>query len=175
MRNWMDLRQNIKDTKSKNLVITLSAGIFLAEVIAMIVVRFFEGPYSITIILDAFITTTLMFPLIYLISYQPLLKHLNEKEQSERIMQVRLRLTQFALSHSIDELLQVTLDEIEALNGSTLGFFHFLDSDQKTLLLQAWSTNTLQNMCTAEGKGSHYDVDQVGVWADCVRHRQSIR
>ena len=81
---------------------------------------------------------------------------------------------QFATSHTLDELLQTTLDEIEVLTGSTIGFFHFLEPDQKTLSLQAWSTNTLQNMCKAEGKGSHYSVDQAGVWADCARQRKAI-
>ncbi len=97
-----------------------------------------------------------------------------EHKRSEDIMQARLRLMQFATSHTLDELLQTTLDEIEALTGSTIGFFHFLEPDQKTLSLQAWSTNTLQNMCKAEGKGSHYSVDQDGVWADCARQRKPI-
>ena len=89
-------------------------------------------------------------------------------------MQVRLRLMQFAVSHTVDELLQATLDEIETLTGSTIGFFHFLEADQKTLWLQAWSTNTLQNMCEAEGKDRHYSVDLAGVWADCIRQRQPV-
>ena len=120
------------------------------------------------------ITTTLMLPLIIILSYRPLLKHIAEQERAESIMQVRLRLMQFSVTHTVDELLQDTLDEIEALTGSTIGFFHFLEADQKTLWLQAWSTNTLQNMCNAEGKDSHYSVDDAGVWADCVRQRQPV-
>jgi len=89
-------------------------------------------------------------------------------------MQARLRLMQYAVSNTVDELLQATLDEVESLTDSTIGFFHFLDSDQTTLWLQAWSTNTLQNMCEAEGKGSHYSVDQAGVWADCIRQRRPV-
>ncbi len=164
-------------SKSKNLirlVIALPAGIFLSEVIAMLLILFYVGPYWVTILIDAVITTTLMLPLIYILSYRPLLKHIAEQERVESIMQVRLRLVQFALTHTVDELLQATLDELEALTGSTIGFFHFLEADQKTLWLQSWSTNTLQNMCKAEGKGSHYSVDQAGVWADCIRQRQPI-
>ena len=164
-------------SRSTNLIlllVALPAGIFLSEVVAMLIVQFHKGPYSITILVDALITTTLVFPLIFLLSFRPLLKQIAEQEQAESIMEVRLRLIQFAVSHSVDELLQATLDEIEVLTGSSIGFFHFLDSDQETLWLQSWSTNTLQNMCKAEGKGSHYSVNQAGVWADCVRERRTI-
>ena len=167
----------IKNPRSKNLfplLTALPAGVFLSEVVAMVLVRFYKGPYEITILIDAIITTTLMLPLIYIMSYRPLLKHVAEKERSESIMQVRLRLMQLSVTYTMDELLQATLDELEALTGSTIGFFHFLETDQKTLWLQTWSTNTLQNMCNAEGKGSHYSVEQAGVWADCIRQRQPV-
>ena len=74
----------------------------------------------------------------------------------------------------MDELLTATLDEIEALTGSTIGFYHFLKSDQKTLTLQNWSTSTLKKMCTANGKGRHYNIDQAGVWVDCVHKRRPV-
>ena len=99
---------------------------------------------------------------------------LTERKRVENIMQARLRLLEFASSHSMDELLTATLDEIEALTGSTIGFYHFLEADQKTLSLQNWSTNTLKTMCTAAGKGSHYDIAQAGVWVDCVYERRPV-
>ena len=126
------------------------------------------------VFLDTVIMTVIIFPLLYFLSFKPLLLQIQQRQQSESIIQARLRLMQFANSHTLDELLQFTLDEIETLTGSTIGFFHFLEADQKTLWLQAWSTNTLQNMCKAEGKDSHYDVEQAGVWADAVRQRQPI-
>ena len=97
-----------------------------------------------------------------------------ERRRAESIMQTRLRLMQFAISHTLDELLQATLDEMEALTVSTAGFFHFLEPDQKTLKLQAWSTNTLENLCKANAKDNHYDMDQAGVWADCARQRKPV-
>jgi len=95
-------------------------------------------------------------------------------DQVQKILEARLRLMEFASVHTLDELLTAALDEIESLTESSIGFYHFLQSDQKTLELQNWSTNTLKNMCTAEGKGSHYDIDLAGVWVDCVRERKSI-
>ncbi len=99
---------------------------------------------------------------------------ITERKKAEHILQTRLQLSQFADTHSLDELLQTALDEAETLTGSKIGFAHFIDEDQQTLHLQMWSTNTLANMCTAEGKGSHYPVDQAGVWAECVTTRVPV-
>ena len=106
--------------------------------------------------------------------YLSMILDITERKRVQSIMQARLRLLEFASSHSMAELLTATLDEIEALTGSTIGFYHFLEADQKTLSLQNWSTNTLKTMCTAAGKGSHYDIAQAGVWADCVYERRPV-
>ena len=101
--------------------------------------------------------------------------NITERKRAESITQARLRMLSLVASPSVsrDETLQMMLDEIEKQTGSTIGFYHFLDVDQETLSLQAWSTNTLRNMCTAEGKGSHYSISKAGVWVDCVRERRS--
>jgi PAS domain S-box-containing protein len=103
-----------------------------------------------------------------------MMQDITERKRAEEIMQARLRLLEFANQHSMDELLTATLDKIEALTGSTIGFYHFVESDQKTLSLQNWSTNTLKTMCTAAGKGSHYDISRAGVWVDCVHERHPV-
>jgi len=92
----------------------------------------------------------------------------------KRTLEARLRISEFAHSNSLDGVLQETLDEAEVLTGSTVGFFHFMEADQKTLWLQNWSSNTLKSMCTAEGKLTHYPVEQAGIWADCVRRREPV-
>ncbi|MFZ5882011.1 MAG: PAS domain S-box protein [Chloroflexota bacterium] len=96
------------------------------------------------------------------------------RKQIESLLRTRIALSQFAETHSLDELLQQTLDEAEALTGSQIGFAHFLDADQKTLVLQTWSTNTLRNLRMPEGSGLHDPVDQAGVWAECVYERAPV-
>ena len=102
------------------------------------------------------------------------LSDITERKRTEAIMAARLRLMTFAQTHTLTELLRATLDEAEAITGSSIGFYHFLQADQKTLWLQAWSTNTVKKMCTAEGAGQHYPVDKAGVWVDCIHQRQPV-
>jgi len=101
-------------------------------------------------------------------------KNISERKRAENLIRVRLSLVEFAAAHSLEELLQKTLDEVGVLTESPIGFYHFVDKDQKTLSLQAWSTRTVNEFCKAEGQGMHYGIDKAGVWVDCVRQRQPV-
>ncbi len=96
------------------------------------------------------------------------------RKRMEDVQSTRLHLVRFAEHHSLDELLQEGLDLIEELTGSKIGFCHFLEDDQNTLTLQAWSSRTNSTFCNAEGKGFHYSVDQAGVWVDCLREHRPV-
>jgi PAS domain S-box-containing protein len=66
------------------LLATIIGGIFLAEVIAMLVV-YAIGPmpfFYITVI-DAGIMTILIFPLLFFLSFRPLLRYINKNRQAE--------------------------------------------------------------------------------------------
>lgn len=102
------------------------------------------------------------------------IEDITERKKQDDLLKTRLILSEFALSHTEDELLKATLDEAERLTGSSIGFFHYVDDDQLNLNLQMWSTNTLKNMCTAEGKGSHYPINKAGVWVDCFHKRKPV-
>ncbi len=96
------------------------------------------------------------------------------QRESQRLTKMRLDLIEYAAAHTLDELLTKTLDEVGAFLDSPIGFCHFVEGDQKTLLLQQWSTRTLKEFCRAEGKGMHYSIDQAGVWVDCVYERKPV-
>ncbi len=95
-------------------------------------------------------------------------------KRAERIMNARLKLLEYARDHSVADILQKTLDEVEALTDSLVSFYHFVEPDQRTLSLQAWSTRTVRDFCRAEGQGMHYPVDQAGVWVDCISVRRPV-
>lgn len=101
-------------------------------------------------------------------------RDITESRRSEEIIRLRLRLWEYAATSPIDELMQKALDEIEVLTGSLISFYHFVEKDQNTLSLQAWSTRTLQEFCKAQGKGLHYSIDEAGVWVDCVHQRKPV-
>jgi PAS domain S-box-containing protein len=98
-------------------------------------------------------------------------RDITEQQRTEGLLTARLRLVEFAQTHSTTELLQATLDEAEALTGSTIGFYHFLQADQVTLSLQVWSSNTLAARCQTVDGNMHYNVTEAGLWADCIRQR----
>ncbi|HLO66718.1 MAG TPA: PAS domain S-box protein [Holophaga sp.] len=96
------------------------------------------------------------------------LDDVTEHHRTEAILEARARVLDQP-GTSLEEVLRATLDEAERLTGSLIGFFHFLLPDQKSLSLQAWSTRTIRDFCRAEGKGSHYELQLAGVWADAAR------
>jgi PAS domain S-box-containing protein len=99
---------------------------------------------------------------------------ITERKVAEVLSQSRMLMLDFAATHSLEELLRYTLDEVGRITDSPIGFYHFVESDQKTLSLQAWSTRTVKEFCTAQGKGFHYPIDDAGVWVDCVRQGQPV-
>ncbi|MDD2580825.1 MAG: PAS domain S-box protein [Desulfuromonadaceae bacterium] len=99
---------------------------------------------------------------------------ITERRQAGMVLEARLRMSDYAVAHSLDELLTKALDEAEAITESRISFFHFIEADQKTLSLQAWSSNTLSTFCTTKVINQHYPLDSAGVWADCIRERKPL-
>ena len=106
--------------------------------------------------------------------YHCVWRDITRERKEEKIKQARLHLLEYALTHTLDELLTETLGMVEELTGSMIGFYHFLQEDQRTLTLHAWSERTRRDFCKAEGAGSHYGVDQAGVWVDCIHQRRPV-
>ncbi len=98
----------------------------------------------------------------------------DRERRAHRLMQARLALLEYATTHTLDELLTKALDETCALVDSPIGFYHFVEADQKTLSPQQWSTRTLMEFCRAEGKGMHCGIDRAGVWVECVHRKEAV-
>lgn len=96
------------------------------------------------------------------------------RKQAEEAIRLCLRLWEFASSHSLPEVLQRGLDEIESLTDSCISFYHFVDDDQENLTLGAWSTRTKKEFCQARGEGQHYPLTLAGVWTECFHRRTPV-
>ncbi len=96
------------------------------------------------------------------------------EKQVFKIIEAYHRVANFADTHTLDELATFALDEAEKLTGSKIGFFHLVEDDQLNLRLSSWSTKTLEKFCKTEAKGSHYPIEQAGVWVDCVHKRKPV-
>jgi PAS domain S-box-containing protein len=102
------------------------------------------------------------------------LRNITEQVRHLAIHEARLHLMEFATAHSMDELIEETLNQAERLTGSVIGFYHFVEADQNSVKLQNWSTRTKAEFCRVPGKGMHYPISQAGVWVDCVRERKPV-
>ncbi|MBF0528671.1 MAG: GAF domain-containing protein [Deltaproteobacteria bacterium] len=108
------------------------------------------------------------------VGLQGVARDITERKRVEYMNQVRMRLLEFAPTHSLEQLLRKTLDEVGPLVDSPIGFYHFVETDQKTLTLQTWSSATIDRFCKAEGTGLNYGIDQAGAWVDCLRQRHPV-
>jgi len=98
----------------------------------------------------------------------------SEERLRRKLIDIRLKLFEYAIDHTLNETLTKMLDEICQLLKSPIGFIHFFMPDQEKLWLQAWSTRTQKEFCNAKGSGLHYDLSFAGVWADAVRLKKTV-
>ncbi len=101
-------------------------------------------------------------------------RDINLRQRSEALLKARLQLSEIAAQGNLEEILQTALDIAEHFTGSRIGFFHFVEPDQETITLKAWSTSTMEMMCAADARDRRCSLSDAGVWADCVRERRPV-
>ena len=101
-------------------------------------------------------------------------RDITKRVQAEKTNSQRIELREFALSHTIDELIQRAIDMAEQSTSSRIGFFHCFDADQTIQKPQTWSTNTLENIGTIEEQGTHFPDSHEVVWRDFVPERLPV-
>ena len=96
------------------------------------------------------------------------------QQRNNQVNKARVHLIGYAQSHTLGELLEETLNTAELLTSSCIGFYHFVNALEETLALQAWSTRTKREFCTANATSRHYHIAAAGVWVDCYHSRQPV-
>ncbi len=94
------------------------------------------------------------------------------RQQDAERTELLLNLHQRAPHLTDRELYDYVLEKAVALTDSTIGFFHEVSEDQKTIILTTWNQEALKN-CTASFD-SHYPLGEAGNWVDCVRQQRPI-
>ncbi|MBK6998906.1 MAG: GAF domain-containing protein [Rhodoferax sp.] len=69
--------------------------------------------------------------------------------------------------------MQRGLELAEELTESEIAFLHFINADEESIELVAWSRRTLNIYCTASHE-KHYPVSQAGIWADALRSKAPV-
>ncbi len=101
-------------------------------------------------------------------------KNITERKLDEALVQKRFELMEYSARHSLEELMQKTVDEVSELTDSHIGFLHFIEEDQQTINMQAWSSETHQERGIIEAQGTHHPLALAGVWADALRLKQPV-
>lgn len=70
------------------------------------------------------------------------------------------------------DFLKHALDQVEQLTRSQIAYAHFVNEDQETIALGAWSSNTLMGCDAAHD--NHYPISKAGIWADCFREKKWV-
>jgi PAS domain S-box-containing protein len=101
-------------------------------------------------------------------------QNITERKVDEALLQKRFELMEYSARHSLDELMQKTIDEVSELTDSHIGFLHFVEEDQQTIHMQAWSSETHQQMEIVAAQGTHHPLTTAGIWADALRQKRPV-
>ncbi|MFA4876013.1 MAG: PAS domain S-box protein [Methanoregula sp.] len=106
--------------------------------------------------------------------YEGVILDITGRKRAEDAVQAAVRINQQIDTMSVAECMSYTLDEAERITTSKIGFFHFINPDEQTINLIAWSTETRKHCFIPKEPERHYPVEKAGVWADCIRERRPV-
>ena len=94
-------------------------------------------------------------------------------ERDSKRFEGLLKLSEMATRLPEREFMQFGLEWVEKLTESKIAFIHFVNDDQETIELVAWSSATQEKYCAA-AYDSHYPVSKAGIWADCLKQLKPV-
>ncbi len=73
----------------------------------------------------------------------------------------------------LNEITGYSLEKAIQLTRSSVGYFAFVDEDQKSVRMYSWSTRAIQ-LCKLKHKQKLYHIDKMGLWGEALRQRKPI-
>jgi len=104
-----------------HLLYLIVVSIFFAEVVAMILIYELPPlPYQYITLIDAGVMTILIFPVLYFLSFRPLIRHIEERKRTEEALQAVSSYNRRLIEASIDPLVTIGPDgKITDVNEAT--------------------------------------------------------
>ena len=97
---------------------------------------------------------------------------ISDRWRNDNLLQARLTLGNLSPHKSIDELLQTTLDLIEKITDSQIGFFRFMDNNENLPYKRTWSSNTHRIYNPANIVNRSLSIQEAGLWAECFETKE---
>ena len=98
---------------------------------------------------------------------------ITEHKRLEDAMKTAIQLNKQMKEYEEEQLVEHVVNEAVRLTNSKIGYFHFINPDQKTISLQAWSKSTLKD-CSMGEKATHYPIADAGIWVDCIHEKKPV-
>lgn len=99
---------------------------------------------------------------------------ITERRQAMMVLQARLNISDYAVSHTYEELLIKILDEAEALTESKIGFMYEVTDQQLLLKNQTCSTRTSAEACTDDSMQHETPFASADLWTSCIREKKTL-
>ena len=98
---------------------------------------------------------------------------INQRKHLERLSAFRIRLFEMAATHSVEALLQATINEAEQLTGSTIGFCNLFGNNHLPSAIQVMSTNMQKSLRKEAATGApHPSLNETGLWCEATEKRE---
>lgn len=111
--------------------------------------------------------------------YQAIIRDISERKRAEaeiKLSEARLaslvRIAHYE-SESIQDLVDLALEEAIALTGSKIGYIYFYDDETRQFTLNTWSKDVMQE-CTIAEPQTIYQLEKTGIWGEAVRQARPI-
>ncbi|WP_440952347.1 PAS domain-containing protein [Methanococcoides sp. FTZ1] len=96
----------------------------------------------------------------------------NALHTEEMRMEALLNLYQMT-DASVQEIVDFSLAEAVRLTGSQMGYLAFVGEDEKTITIESWSGEAMEE-CSIKGQKPASHVDHAGLWVESMRQKLPI-
>jgi len=100
-------------------------------------------------------------------------RDISYQKKIEQVLRSSLKMNEMLDKNSEQEIINWSLEEAVKISDSKIGFFHFVNEDQKTISLQTWTNDTLK-VCNVPDKKEHYPIEEAGTWVDSFYKREPV-